>query len=186
MQHYYQNIGENWFTYPNLYRNAVFKYNDAKFLEIGSWKGRSVSFLGVEIKNQNKNIDVHCVDTWCGSIDHTDYSTIDSEKIFATFLNSVEPIKDIITPVRKTSLDASKDYNDQYFDMIFIDASHIYENVIDDMNAWFPKLKFGGLFAGHDYGTWEGVTKAVDQWTRDNNIADVLIDSQEHTWRFYK
>ena len=186
MEHYYNNIGENWFSYQNLYKNAVAQYDNTKFVEIGSWKGRSVSFLGVEIKNQNKNIEVFCVDTWAGSIDHTDFDTIIPSDIYDAFIKNIEPIEDIITPMKMTSLEGSSQFPDYTFDMIFIDASHLYENVLDDMNAWFPKLRKGGLFAGHDYGTWDGVTKAVDKWVKDHDIKNLNTDGAEHTWFFYK
>jgi hypothetical protein len=161
-------------------------YDNAKFLEIGSWKGRSVSFLGVEVKNQEKDIDIYCVDTWAGSVDHKDYNLLDPNFIYNTFLNSIQPIKDIVTPIKMTSLEASVTFPDEYFDFIFIDASHIYENVLDDMTAWFPKLKTGGLFAGHDYGTWDGVTRAVNKWVVDNKIENLSTDGSEHTWEFIK
>ena len=186
MQHYYKNIGEDWFTYPNLYRSAVAQYDNARFLEVGSWKGRSVSFLGVEVKNQEKNIHITCVDTWCGSVDHPDFAKIDGNVIYNTFIENIEPIKDIITPVKMTSLEASETFEDETFDFIFIDAAHDYENVLKDMTAWYPKLKNGGLFSGHDYGTWAGVTKAVDEWVAANNIQDFIANYEEHTWSFYK
>lgn len=39
MEHFFQNIGEDWFTYPNLYKHVVDKFtNDSHFVEIGySW-----------------------------------------------------------------------------------------------------------------------------------------------------
>lgn len=64
MEHFYQNIGEDWFTYPNLYKEMVEKSsNGSLFVEVGSWKGRSASFMAVEILNSKKDIKFDCVDT---------------------------------------------------------------------------------------------------------------------------
>ena len=186
MEHFYNNIGENWFTYPNLYRNAVKEFDNCNFLEVGSWKGRSISFLGVEVKNQNKNINIHCVDTWAGSTDHHDFEQLNPDIIYDEFLKNIEPIEDIITPIRMTSLQASYNYDDEFFDFIFIDASHKYDDVLIDLDVWFPKLKVQGLFAGHDYGNgWEGVEKAVIDWTGKNSI-DYKVDKAEYCWYLRK
>ncbi len=185
MTHYYHNIGKNRFTYTNLYRSMVERFDDAVFLEIGSWKGRSVSFLGVEIKNHNKNIKVHCVDTWKGSSDHYDFDTLDGDDIYHQFLKNIKPIEDIVTHSRLPSVSAAQLYADEFFDFIFIDASHQFNDVMNDLNSWFPKLKKNGIFAGHDYGTWDGVTKAVDKWAEDNNFS-ITSDHSEHVWILQK
>ena len=57
MEHFFhKTIGEDWFTYPNLY-SFIPQYfeEDAKFVEVGVWKGRSISYLAVEVINVNKN-----------------------------------------------------------------------------------------------------------------------------------
>jgi hypothetical protein len=38
------------------------------------------------------------------------------------------------------------------FDFVFLDADHSYEGVRDDIEAWAPLVKAGGLLCGHDYG----------------------------------
>jgi len=65
------------------------------------------------------------------------------------------------------SADAALLVRDRSLDFVFLDANHSYEYVRDDIRRWRPKLKAGGLLAGHDYGNphnprW-GVTRAVDE-----------------------
>jgi len=56
MEHYYENI-QGWFTAKNLYSSMVKNYPDGShFLEIGTWKGCSAVYMGVEIVNSGKNI----------------------------------------------------------------------------------------------------------------------------------
>ncbi len=49
-------------------------------------------------------------------------------------------------------------------DFVFIDASHDYESVKTDIALWAPKVRTGGLIAGHDYSRrHKGVIRAVDE-----------------------
>ncbi len=170
MNHYYQNIGEDWFNFQNIYKMAVENFDHAKFIEIGSWKGRSACFMGVEILNSKKSIDFYCVDTWSGSEEHKDMDIIKNDLLYNEFLKNIEPISSVIKPIRKTSEEASKDFEDESLDFIFIDAGHDYESVKEDIQLWFPKLKKGGIFAGHDYHpSWQGVVQAVDEWSLFKN-----------------
>ena len=170
MEHFYQNIGEDWFSYPNLYKRIVDNSQDgAKLVEVGSWKGRSASFMAVEIINSNKNIKFDCVDTWKGSIEHTDYDVITEEKLYDVFLSNIEPVKHVINPIKMTSIDASKLYDDNSLDFVFIDANHEYEDVKKDIESWLPKIKSGGYIGGHDYNanSFPGVIKAVNDLFND-------------------
>jgi hypothetical protein len=48
--------------------------------------------------------------------------------------------------------------------LLFIDASHEYEDVRADYLAWGPHVVPGGMIAFHDYGTERpGVVQAVDE-----------------------
>jgi len=165
MEHFYQNIGEDWFSYPNLYKKIVESSNDDSHLvEVGSWKGRSASFMAVEIINSNKKIKFDCVDTWEGSIEHQLDDVIIEKKLYDTFLSNIESVKHVIKPIKMTSVEASKLYEDNSLDFVFIDASHEYEDVKEDILSWLPKVKVGGVLAGHDYGdVFDGVVKAVDE-----------------------
>lgn len=182
MEHYYQNIGEDWFGYNTLYSTMVKNYkNGGHFVEVGSWKGRSASFMGVEIYNNGKNIKFDCVDTWNSSEEHRDINSFAYEPLLETedglyneFLKNINPLREIINPIRMCSLDAAELYEDESLDFVFIDAAHDYENVIADIKKWYPKIKKNGYLAGHDYyedenNVWYGVKKAVHEFINDNN-----------------
>ena len=47
---------------------------------------------------------------------------------------------------------------------MYIDASHEYEYVIEDIKHWLPKVKKGGIICGDDYiSGWPGVIQAVNE-----------------------
>lgn len=162
MEHFYHkdNFGEQWFDYQDLYRMFVAKApSSAHFVEVGSWKGRSSAFLAVEIINSKKNIRLDCVDTWSGSLDPKEVSDtseyqndhfLKTDKLYDLFLSNTELVSTVINPIRKSSVEAAKDYRDESLDVVFIDACHTYQCVHDDINAWMPKVKPGGFIAGHD------------------------------------
>lgn len=171
MEHFYKNLGENWFSYPKLYSSMVDKFNDnSHFVEVGTWKGMSASYMAVEIMNSGKKINFDCVDTWeyilDTGIDYTKYNDL-----YDIFLKNIEPVKSVITPIKEISWEAAKLYSDNSLDFVFIDAGHDYDSVIKDIKSWYPKVKIGGVIAGHDYTQPTcGVKKAVDEFFNNKNI----------------
>jgi len=74
---------------------------------------------------------------------------------------------------RTTSLDAAKHYENEYFDFIYIDGNHKYQHCKNDLDAWWSKVKKGGVLAGHDYINVRdfGVIQAVEEFKKENNIS---------------
>ena len=55
---------------------------------------------------------------------------------------------------------------DGFFDFIYVDARHDFKGVYEDLVAWWPKLRAGGIMAGHDYVTQDdGPAKSKQDWT---------------------
>lgn len=78
--------------------------------------------------------------------------------------------------IRGDCRDVVKDFDDEYFDFIYIDANHEYSSIKRDLADWYPKLKKNGLFAGHDYLTSFnknkpcGVKQAVDEFCSEHGL----------------
>ena len=71
--------------------------------------------------------------------------------------------------IRKKSVDAAKNFPDNYFQYIYIDGAHDYKSVKEDMEAWYPKLQEPGVMGGHDF--WmEDVMKAVNDFIYEHNL----------------
>lgn len=56
----------------------------------------------------------------------------------------------------------------EYFDFIFIDASHTYENCLNDTHTAMKVIKDNGFILWHDYNGWPGVTKALDEFYNES------------------
>lgn len=76
-----------------------------------------------------------------------------------------------VSVVRKLSVEAAKFYLPETFQFIYLDANHSTAAVRQDLEAWWPKLRPGGIFAGHDYlegnGEGYGVKLAVDRFANE-------------------
>jgi Methyltransferase domain len=162
MEHFYQNI-EGWFCFESIYDHAVqTALDNAHFIEVGAWKGKSTAYMAVLIANSGKTIKFDVVDTWKGSSEHQTLDSIINNVLYDEFTENMKPVKLYYTPLKMTSVEAASLYEDESLDFILIDANHDYDPVKADLIAWLPKLKIGGTIAGDDY-PWPGVTQAVNE-----------------------
>lgn len=72
-------------------------------------------------------------------------------------------LMDVIDLHEGCSWEFALKFEDESIDFVWIDASHVYPDVIKDIKAWYPKLRKGGVMAGHDYSDW-GVEMAVREF----------------------
>ena len=165
---HYESI-EGWFDFADLYTGFVQRYpSGSHFVEVGAWKGKSTCYMAESIRASGKAIRFDAVDTWQGSVEHdTTVAEIGGgDRLFLEFLRNMQSagVLTAITPVRLPSSVAVQLYEDRSLDLVFIDASHEYQDVRADVLAWRPKIKPGGILAGHDYNPmFPGVIQAVDE-----------------------
>ena len=87
---------------------------------------------------------------------------------------------------RGTSEEFCQTVSAQQLDFAYIDAQHHYEAAKQDINLWYPKIRPGGILAGHDYldGDFDegrfGVKSAVDEFVREKGLT--LLVSKEPEW----
>ena len=73
--------------------------------------------------------------------------------------------------LKKTSMEALNNIQDNGLDFVYIDALHDFDNVYADIIGWTKKVRIGGIVAGHDYTYPNGVTQAVDKYVEENIVA---------------
>jgi len=198
--HIYNDI-EGWFNFEDLYSDVASKADHGwQLVEVGCWQGKSASFLAVELANTGKQVDFYCVDTWSGSQEHLNedsdcYDPRIKEKdwLYNKFLENMKPLEGHFIAKRKPSVEAAKDFLDGSLDFVFIDASHDYDNVIADLEAWYPKMRVceccghsEAIFTGHDFNS-EGVNRAVIDFCNKHGLkwAAGRKFVSENSWRIY-
>jgi len=134
------------------------------FVELGSWLGESSILIAQWLPPHGI---LYCIDTWEGSVEHktdpqwsgylpTLYRQFISNVIHAGQQNKIKPIRSMTTSAVKTFLPET-------VGVVFIDASHEYQDVLKDCKDWWPILKPDGIMCGDDYD-WPNVKKAVDEF----------------------
>jgi len=88
--------------------------------------------------------------------------------------------------MRMLSTEAAYMIDDLSLDFVFIDGDHSVESAYDDITAWFPKVRHGGMMIGHDYN-WPSVKFVVDnlipQFTlHENNCWAFNVDDGLASW----
>ena len=170
---YYNQI-EGWVDYEDLYDFFALKClpNGSKFIEVGVWLGRSICYLGQRVKQLNKEVEIFAVDHFEGSGSFVGEQQVHEEmikryggSIFSQFEFNLKnlDLENFIKPIKMDSATASLKFDNESIDVIFLDADHSYKSVKKDLECWYPKVKKGGILAGHDY-TWESVRKAVNEF----------------------
>jgi predicted O-methyltransferase YrrM len=95
-----------------------------------------------------------------------------------------------VVTIIKDSKEAAVSFVNGFFDYVYIDANHEYEDCKYDLIVWYPKVAIGGILAGHDYGTEEGVTNAVDEFVKGFGLTlftqQAEPDSKVKDWWVYK
>lgn len=171
-----------WFDFQDIYEEAVDQApSDAVLVEIGVGFGRSLAYLANRAMASGKSLRVYGVDpfvddwgtakaTW--GAEHAEWARAMGGP-YAAFLGKMRAYapKELewSTVLKCQSTEAAPRFDDASLWMVFVDGSHFYEDVREDLEAWERKVIPGGIFAGHDhtdYPAFQGLKRAVaERWT---------------------
>ncbi len=154
-----------------------------KGIEVGVQEG----VFSETLRSTWKGNELYLIDRWKYENDYKDIANIPDEKQKEFYLSVVKKFADDRTVhiIRKDSVAAAEQFPDGYFDWIYLDADHSFEGCSKDLNAWYPKLKTGGILAGHDYfdgvfiGGEFGVKSALDIFNKNLNAE--IYTTEENT-----
>lgn len=146
----------------SLYKLARFDAPNSTIVEVGSFKGRSTSWLSFAINDRGGG-KVYAVDHW------KDWGEISGVELFQTFINNLNSLNllSFVQPIQSDTIDAANNWPlHNEIGLLFIDAVHDYHSVRRDFEFWSPKVIEGGYIAFHDVDTWTGPTKLVQELPR--------------------
>ncbi len=145
-------LADNWFQHVNL---DEFQNRPIRYLEIGAFFGANLLSVA-NTYGKHAESKLYCVDPWEDYNDYPEYKGR-QESTYSTFLENVENsgVKERIVINRGYSNIEVPTFEDEFFDMIYIDGNHEPEYVLEDAVLCFRKLKRGGIMIFDDYG-WGG------------------------------
>jgi predicted O-methyltransferase YrrM len=149
---------------------------DVIAVEVGVAYGRSLAYLAEQIDLLGFRARLVGVDVWG---EHMGGDNLPPD-VFARMSAHGSPRAACVAELRaalsprafarveldgRGSLVAAASFADASVDLVFIDARHEYEPCLADIRAWLPKVRPGGIIAGHDYSwaVFPGVIQAVEE-----------------------
>ena len=159
-------FSKNWFdSNKTIWRELLRKVNPTRILEIGSYEGKSTTFI-VECLGNINDLEIHCIDSWEGGTEHRQGEPAGSNmrEVEARFEHNMKIA--INKSTRAVKLEVHRGLSKRelpklvangmqgYFDFIYIDGSHQAPDVLLDAILGFELLRKGGVMAFDDY-LWE-------------------------------
>ncbi len=183
-----------WFDFEDIYDLAINRARPGDvFVEVGCFMGKSTAYMLQQIKNSGKDIKLISVDTFEGSGDYHDNLIKQygggEKTLLNIFLDNIHQCG-LMGPsqsfLKMSSIESAEFLSkeepgeEDKLAFVFIDAAHDYDNVKADLNAWFPLVRKGGMFGGHDYSDNCGVPRAVNEFVKERNQNLILSNASWH------
>jgi len=144
----------------------------SKVCEIGVFKGEFSKILLEKLKPT----ELHLIDPFNGMMcsgdkDGNNIVWVNLDEIYKSLTENYKDNPNVILH-KGLSFDVLNTFEDDYFDLIYIDGDHSYDGVKLDLNMSLKKVKKDGYICGHDYTLekFEGVYNAVNEFCSENNL----------------
>lgn len=174
--------GHGWFGDANRL-NLLFQMTNMQprpkvVIELGSWLGKSTRWFADQVGPDGLVI---AIDHWLGSPEHHQPNRRDVRdklpRLYEQFLYNCRDYPNIL-PLRGTT-HAMCSLWMPAADVLYIDAAHEYQAVLDDICNYARMVGHDGLISGDDY-IWEpgeyGVEMAVKEFCKQTGCYDVHVD----------
>lgn len=158
----------------------VAKMDKPKVLEIGTDVGDTANFL----LDSNPELFLYSVDPYWNYVDWNGKSLDEREDMYNRMMFRLAGYSNRFKQIRKTSDQAAPDFEDESFDVVFIDGLHTYDQLTIDCNNYYSKVKPGGVFAGHDFNAIEGVNRAAKEFAA--KVGKEILTTDCDVWYWIK
>ena len=143
----------------NLFGELGFKVG----AEIGVEEGKYSKILS----RGNRGVKLYCIDPWLSDgVYRKQFDQAYIDNLMARAIDRLARYNCEI--IRKTSMDAVKDFADNSLDFVYIDGNHKFEYVVNDLAEWSKKVRVGGIISGHDW-----IRIALSSTTKNNDPIEV-------------
>jgi predicted O-methyltransferase YrrM len=171
-----------WFDFYDLYAEvAATAKPGARFVEVGTLFGRSAAFMTLQLAEMD-SIQFDVVDSFawgghyaaefdrCERTNGSVWFGFDDQRALlnnpASFVREnlyrADPLGKMANVFHEGGAAYAARQPDESLDFIFIDAAHTYADTVELLRAFLPKVKRGGILAGHDHlPEFPGVVQAV-------------------------
>ena len=140
----------------NLIKSKVPKSKDIVGAEVGVWRGE----MSKNLLSAMPRLTLYMIDRWkphkvkgsnyeCDSM--LSASMGEHKKALSEVRQTADRFGKRAIIMQGESSDCAVKFENEFFDFVFIDAEHSYEQVSNDIRFWYPKVKPGGWLCGHDY-----------------------------------
>lgn len=184
------------FTFSAVYDEAIRLGKDLDiFVEVGSLLGSSICYLTHASIEANKNIKIYAIDTWEGEDNNSAHAQLvrslgGADGFYNKFIENMQEarIHKIVNAIRMRSVEAAKEFSNECINFCFLDAGHTYSDIHADIEAYWPKIKKGGILAGHDYHEGNDVVRAVNEFVSYNRgyILEFRLFFLSRSWMVIK
>lgn len=183
---------QGWGSTHPIFRQLIEQTKPSLIVEVGTWKGAS-AFNMIMNARRFGDAAIICVDTWLGSAEHWIeddlrrliefrngrpilYEQFLANVVHAGFQDAVVPLP---LPSRLASMVLA------HFGLkpsiVYIDGAHDELSVREDIVSYRPLIHPTGIMLGDDYGTWPGVTQAVDAFLAERKgelMTNGIVDNK--------
>ncbi len=148
-------------------------------VEIGSWQGRSASYLARAVEN-SKNGSFFAVDHFKGNVGKENYYVVNNEDLSDLkegFLSNMKRIglSESVNLLDMPNQQAAMELKDNKIRFLFIDGDHTKEGVEKDIELFFPNLMPGSIVVFDDFSkTFPGLIQAVDYLVEHKAISRIM------------